>query len=99
MRNQGLHAHFGLVKVGYEAEGGTGCYPPPIVPSPCSVKPAAFGTHISPLTHPSIHPITPPVTRGGVAQLVRVSACHAEGRRFEPGRFRQFSRRETTESK
>ncbi len=26
---------------------------------------------------------------GGVAQLVRASACHAEGRRFEPGRPRQ----------
>jgi hypothetical protein len=25
---------------------------------------------------------------GGVAQLVRASACHAEGRRFEPGRPR-----------
>src|SRR5258706_14371225 len=29
--------------------------------------------------------------RGGVAQLVRVSACHAEGRGFEPRRSRQFS--------
>ena len=27
---------------------------------------------------------------GGVAQLVRASACHAEGRRFEPGRPRQY---------
>ncbi len=25
---------------------------------------------------------------GGVAQLVRASACHAEGHRFEPGRPR-----------
>ena len=28
---------------------------------------------------------------GGVAQLVRVSACHAEGRGFEPRRSRHFS--------
>ena len=28
--------------------------------------------------------------RGGVAQLVRVSACHAEGRGFEPRRSRHF---------
>jgi|SRR3954471_24662834 hypothetical protein len=28
--------------------------------------------------------------RGGVAQLVRASACHAEGRGFEPRRSRQF---------
>ena len=28
----------------------------------------------------------------GVAQLVRASACHAEGRGFEPRRSRQFSR-------
>jgi hypothetical protein len=27
---------------------------------------------------------------GGVAQLVRVSACHAEGRGFEPRRSRHF---------
>jgi hypothetical protein len=27
---------------------------------------------------------------GGVAQLVRVPACHAGGRRFEPGHFRHF---------
>ena len=30
--------------------------------------------------------------RGGVAQLVRASACHAEGRGFEPRLSRQFSR-------
>jgi hypothetical protein len=28
--------------------------------------------------------------RGGVAQLVRASACHAEGRGFEPRRSRQY---------
>ncbi len=28
---------------------------------------------------------------GGVAQLVRVSACHAEGRGFEPRRSRHFT--------
>ncbi len=28
---------------------------------------------------------------GGVAQLVRASACHAEGRRFEPGRSRKIT--------
>ena len=29
-------------------------------------------------------------TPGGVAQLVRASACHAEGRGFEPRRSRQI---------
>ena len=33
----------------------------------------------------------PASARGGVAQLVRVSACHAEGRGFEPRRSRQSS--------
>jgi hypothetical protein len=28
-------------------------------------------------------------TLGGVAQLVRAPACHAGGRRFEPGHSRQ----------
>jgi hypothetical protein len=29
--------------------------------------------------------------RGGVAQLVRASACHAEGRRFESGHPRHYT--------
>ena len=29
---------------------------------------------------------------GGVVQLVRTSACHAEGREFEPRLSRHFSR-------
>ena len=31
-------------------------------------------------------------SRGGVAQLVRASACHAEGREFEPLHSRHFRR-------
>ena len=30
------------------------------------------------------------ITFGGVAQLVRASACHAEGRGFEPRHSRQL---------
>ncbi len=33
---------------------------------------------------------------GVVAQLVRASACHAEGRGFEPRQSRQYLHRHTT---
>ncbi len=44
--------------------------------------------YIGPLRTPSSRAV-----RGGVAQLVRVSACHAEGRGFEPRRSRHFFKR------
>ena len=31
------------------------------------------------------------VNRGAVVQMVRISACHAEGRGFEPRPLRQFA--------
>ena len=33
---------------------------------------------------------------GGVVQLVRIHACHAWGREFEPRRSRQLNQRKTT---
>ena len=33
-------------------------------------------------------PLPPTIQCGGVAQLVRAPACHAGGRRFEPGHSR-----------
>ncbi len=39
---------------------------------------------------PFLKPMTRNINDGGVVQLVRTSACHAEGRGFEPRLHRHF---------